>query len=290
MARKKKSLEQNCNPKKAYENTDFLERPEARLVRIMSEFIEPRVRLERSGVKDVVVFFGSARMKSKTQADKDLREIKKKINCSGMPSLSMRNKLAKAMQAKELSKYYEDAVLFAKKLTNWAKTISNDGKRFVVCSGGGPGIMEAVNKGALQAGGKSIGLNIGLPFEQKPNAYQSKDLGFIFNYFFIRKFWFSYLGRALVVFPGGFGTFDELFEMLTLEQTRRMKREIPMILIGSEFWNNIVNFDMLVKWGFINPEDKKLFVVFDDIDDAFNYLKNKLTDSPDRKHKDVLAY
>ena len=176
-----------------------------------------------------------------------------------------------------MARYYDDAVTLAERLTKWSKGIPERKRRFVVCSGGGPGIMEAANRGAAQAGGYSIGLNISLPFEQMPNPYQTRELSFEFHYFFIRKFWFVYLAKALVVFPGGFGTLDELFEILTLVQTRKTAKKIPIVLYGEEFWKEVVRFDSLVKWGTISREDLDLFHFANNVDTAFEYIRDELT-------------
>ena len=170
-----------------------------------------------------------------------------------------------------------EAGVVAEKLTRWSQSSLKLGKRFYICSGGGPGIMEAANLGASRAKGRSIGFNISLPFEQKPNPYQSPELAFQFHYFFMRKFWFVYLAKALVVFPGGFGTFDEFFELLTLVQTQKTSKHMPIVLYGSEYWHEVVNFESMAKWGTISPADIDLFRTFDDVDETFRYLKSELT-------------
>ncbi|MEA3305378.1 MAG: LOG family protein, partial [Candidatus Omnitrophota bacterium] len=215
-------------PIKAYKNKDFLNSSSARLIRILSEMIEPAARFHKYKVKDTVVFFGSARTFSRSAASRNLRKIKDKIKRvkSFSPGLKRRHEQAK--RDLTMSRYYEDACLLAKKLTRYFKSLKKKGKNFMICSGGGPGIMAAGNQGAKMAGGKSIGLNISIPMEQYPNPYQSKNLAFEFHYFFIRKFWFFYLAKALVVFPGGFGTMDELFELLTLTQTGKHRKPLPV--------------------------------------------------------------
>jgi hypothetical protein len=205
----------------AYLNQEFLNSPEARALRILSEFLEPFAHFRREKIRDTVVFFGSARIRE----DGPLKE------------------------------YYDDARTLARMLTEWSDQFTNSTYRFVVCSGGGPGIMEAANRGAYDANGKTIGLNIGLPFEQFPNPYITSSLSFEFHYFFMRKFWFAYLSKALVVFPGGFGTLDEMMELLTLCQTQKLAKKITIVLYGSKYWKEIVNFDALVKYGMISPED-----------------------------------
>jgi uncharacterized protein (TIGR00730 family) len=226
----------------AYMNEEFLKTQEARSVRLLSEYLEPLSHFRKQKIKDTIVFFGSARI----HAD-DL-----------------------------LGRYYEEARELAHKLTTWSESREGSGHRYVVCSGGGPGIMEAANRGASEANGKTIGLNIGLPFEQQPNPYITEDLNFQFHYFFMRKFWFAYLAKALVVFPGGFGTMDELFEILTLVQTGKLKKKIQIILYGTEFWKEVVNFDALVKYGTISVKDLELFQFADDSETAFEMLKDFL--------------
>src|SRR5215468_76424 len=225
-----------------YKDPSFLESSQARPVRILAEYLEPLHHFHQERVHDTVVFFGSARLR----------------------------------EDGPLAQYYRDARELARMLTEWADQFTNSTYRFVVCSGGGPGIMEAANRGASDAGGKTIGLNIGLPFEQLPNPYITPELSFEFHYFFMRKFWFAYLSKALVVFPGGFGTMDELMEILTLAQTRKLAKKILILLYGSEFWEEIVNFDALVRHGMIAPEDLDLFQYADDPETAFKILTEGL--------------
>jgi uncharacterized protein (TIGR00730 family) len=217
--------------------------PDARAIRILSEFLEPLAHFRREKVRDTVVFFGSARI----------------VEDDG-----------------PLARYYEDARILAKLLTEWADQFTNSTYRFVVCSGGGPGIMEAANRGAYDAKGKTVGLNIGLPFEQFPNPYITPELSFEFHYFFMRKFWFAYLAKALVVFPGGFGTIDELMEILTLSQTQKLAKKITILLYGSDYWKEIINFDAMVKYGMIAPEDLTLFRFADNPHTALELLKEGL--------------
>jgi uncharacterized protein (TIGR00730 family) len=227
----------------AYLNDQFLNSPDARALRILAEFLEPFAHFRREKVRDTVVFFGSARLRENEGP---------------------------------LSKYYDDARILAQMLTEWSVQFTNGTYRFVVCSGGGPGIMEAANRGAHDANGKTIGLNIGLPFEQFPNPYITPDLSFEFHYFFMRKFWFAYLAKALVVFPGGFGTLDELMEILTLVQTQKLAKKMTVVLYGSAYWKEIINFEALVKYEMIAPEDLSLFEFADDPVTAFELLKNGL--------------
>ncbi|MGA2269804.1 MAG: TIGR00730 family Rossman fold protein [Bryobacteraceae bacterium] len=227
----------------AYMNEKFLNSADARALRILSEFLEPLAHFRREKVRDTVVFFGSARMREEGP----------------------------------LSEYYQDARTLAKLLTEWAAQFTNQNYRFVVCSGGGPGIMEAANRGAFEANGKTVGLNIGLPFEQFPNPYITPELSFEFHYFFMRKFWFAYLAKALVVFPGGFGTMDEMMELLTLTQTQKLAKKITIVVYGSKYWKEIINFDALVRYGMISREDLELFQYADDPQTAFELLKAGLT-------------
>jgi uncharacterized protein (TIGR00730 family) len=228
----------------AYKNEEFLDSADARALRILSEYLEPYSHFHRERIRDTVVFFGSARI---------------------VPDEG------------PLAKYYEDARTLARILTQWSEEVKNTTRRFVVCSGGGPGIMEAANRGASEAGGKTIGLNIGLPFEQLPNPYITPELCFEFHYFFMRKFWFAYLAKALVVFPGGYGTLDELLEMLTLVQTCKLQKKIIIVLYGSDYWNEVINFEALVKYGTISREDLKLFEFADTPEQALGILKEGLT-------------
>ena len=262
---------------KAYKNKDFLNSPSARIIRIMSEMIEPAARFSKYRVKDTVVFFGSARIFSRNVTSRNFRRIKARIKRVKFPSLNLKHQYEQARRDAAMSRYYEDARLLAKKLTHYFKGLRKSGKNFMICSGGGPGIMAAANQGAKIAGGKSIGLNISIPMEQYPNPYQTKDLAFEFHYFFIRKFWFFYLAKALVAFPGGFGTMDELFELLTLAQTGKYRKPLPVILFGRDYWQRVINFDEMYKWGTISKKDLNLIKVFDDVDETFNYLKKQLT-------------
>lgn len=255
--------------KKAYKNEDFLASPPARIIRILCEMVEPNHRLRRHKIYDTVVFFGSARSIPLSEARKNLKKLKSKKRVP-------HSQIIKAEQDVKLSLYYEDARKLAAKLTEWFKRPSNIGQHYYICSGGGPGMMEAANRGAKDVKGESVGLNISLPMEQYPNPYQTRELSFDFHYFFIRKFWFFYLAKALVVFPGGYGTLDELFELLTIIQTQKTKKHMPVILYGSEYWNDILDFKAMAKWGVISKSDLKLFHVVDDVDEAFMLLKKEL--------------
>ncbi len=252
---------------KSYHNADFMDSGDGRALRILAEYLEVESRLKHYSIKDTVVFYGSARTTSREEAEKKLAEIHKEISASQMNQVSA-EKLAAAERQLKLSRFYEDARSLAYKLAEWTLTLEED-KRFIVCSGGGPGIMEAANRGAAEAGSPTIGMNISLPFEQFPNPYISENLSFEFHYFFMRKFWFVYLAKALVVFPGGFGTFDELFELLTLRQTLKVKKPMCVIVYGKEYWEQVINFEKMVEWNVISAEDLKLFHLVDDVDEAF---------------------
>ncbi len=262
-------------PIRSYKNVEFLTSPDGRVVRILSEFLEPQHRFRRHRVKDTIVFFGSARIKSKTEARLNFKQIEATIRSSRKPSPLHTRKLHDAKVALSMSKYYEDTVELARLLTEWSKTLKQS-NRFIVCSGGGPGIMEAANKGAFKAKGKSIGMNISLPFEQFANRYITKGLSLEFHYFFLRKFWFAYLAKALVVFPGGFGTLDELMEILTLLQTEKIKKKMTVVIYGSEYWNKIIDWEQMVAHGVVARSDLKLFKFLDSPKEAFEYLKKSL--------------
>ena len=262
-------------PIKAYKNLDFLNSPDARIVRILSEFIEPQSRFRHHGVRDTIVFFGSARIKPRSATLREIRAVKEQLRNGMGASSGLREKLREAEGLLSLSKYYDDTVELARLLTQWSMGLKNRNK-FVICSGGGPGIMEAANKGAFKAGGKSIGMNISLPFEQFANRYITEGLSFEFHYFFLRKFWFAYLAKALVVFPGGFGTLDELMEVLTLLQTEKIKKKLTVVIYGSEYWNKIINWGQMVSYGVVSKEDTKLFRYADSPEEAFDHLKRSL--------------
>ena len=255
---------------KAYNNLEFLNSPDARTIRLISEFLEPARRFKKQGIKDTIVFFGSARVKPRKDALKKWKDLSQKH-----PSSSSEKDLAAAKIELEMSRYYEDAVELAKLLTLWSKGLKEK-NRLVISSGGGPGIMEAANKGAKLAGGRSVGLNISLPHEQSSNPYVSDKLDFEFHYFFMRKLWFVYLSKAMVMFPGGFGTFDELFEVLTLVQTQKLKKKVTVVLYGRDHWEKTVNFDHLVHLGLINSEDLKLFRFAETPKEAFDFIVSDL--------------
>ena len=257
----------------AYMSQEFLTSDEARPVRLLAEYLEPMRRFRKQRIRDTVVFFGSARTRSREAAERHLAEVTNGKLPEGRP---LDAAMASAQKAVEWSRYYEDARQLARRLTTWTSQLPGPCHRFVVCSGGGPGIMEAANRGAHEAAGKSIGLNIRLPFEQYSNPYISKGLHFEFHYFFMRKFWFAYLAKALVVFPGGFGTLDELFEILTLEQTEKLADRTSILLYGSEYWDQIFNLQPMLDWGAVSPGDPELLIRVDSVDEAFETLKTQL--------------
>jgi len=260
----------------AYQNEPFLSSPDGRILRILSEYQEPLARFRREQIQDTVVFFGSARFQGAASARKNLTAAER--NDAKAPAPQQEKNLKQALAAVDMARYYEDARRLAYLLTKWSIQIPARRRRFVVTTGGGPGIMEAANLGAHEAGGKTIGLNINLPFEQYPNPYITPALNFEFHYFFMRKFWFAYLAKALVIFPGGFGTIDELFEILTLAQTDKLAKKILVVIYGSEYWHRIMNFQAFVDAGTVAPEDLKLFKFVDTPQDAFEFLRDGLTE------------
>ena len=225
---------------KTYHDAEFINSKDARALRILAEYLEPRSRFEKHGVEDTIVFFGSARFK-------------------------------------ESNRWYKAARELAFRMTQWSMNLAGTERRFVVCSGGGPGVMEAASRGASEAKGKSVGLGISLPFEQHDNPWLTPELGFHFHYFFMRKFWFAYLAKAMVAFPGGFGTLDELFETLTLVQTGKMRKPMPIVLFGKSYWDEVINFDALVRHGTIDAKDVNLVHRTDSVDDAYDWLVPQLT-------------
>jgi uncharacterized protein (TIGR00730 family) len=267
--------DQPNSPPLPYLNAEFLKSQEARVIRILSEYIEPATRLRRHRVRDTIVFFGSARSMSPETAAAELELVREQTKQVSELTPEMHARLARAEQATKLARYYNDAMELARRVTEWSKNLTSH-HHFIVCSGGSRGMMEAANRGASMARGQTIGLNIQLPMEQEVNQYVSRELVFNFHYFFMRKFWFVYPAKALVVFPGGFGTMDELFEVLTLIQTKKPRKKMPVVLFGSEFWDEIINFDALVRWGVVNAKDLEIFHRTDSVDDAFEYLTGKL--------------
>jgi hypothetical protein len=253
-------------PQKAYRDLDFLESASARSLRILAEYIEPNARFKHYKIDDTIIFFGSARILPQEEAERRLAAAREE---GGDLTVAQRNL--------EMSRYYEATRELARRLTEWSNSLLEDDRRFVVCSGGGPGIMEAANRGASEARGLNIGLNISLPMEQIDNPYISRELNFEFHYFFMRKFWFAYLAKAVVVMPGGFGTLDEFFELLTLVQTGKIRKQMPIVLFGSQYWSEVINLEALERYGTINAEDLELFFRTDSVDEAFDFITEQLT-------------
>ena len=265
---------------KAYNNSEFLNSPDARVIRIMAEYIEPTERFIRHNVSCAVVFFGSARIAPPEHTARTIAAIERQIAQSHGEQRELHLATLDMLRTKHLmGRYYADAVELSRLITEWGKQHTPPGsqKRFVVCTGGGPGIMEAANQGAHLAGGESIGLNISLPFEQFPNPYISGTLNFEFHYFFMRKLFFMQLANAMVIFPGGYGTLDECMELLTLVQTRKVTKNLPIVLYGSDFWDEVINFPRMVEFGMISPDDLNLFHRSNDVHDAFTYLTESLS-------------
>jgi len=274
----------------AYENSDFLNSPDARMLRIMAEYYEPMTRFRRERIQDTVVFFGSARFRALDVASHELELLENTGSATPAPAdqqparrdevqrgEASEQRLQLAAAAVEMSRYYEDARTLAGLVSNWAMTLPGRRRRYVITSGGGPGIMEAANRGAYEVGARTIGLNIKLPFEQMPNPYITPDLNFEFHYFFMRKFWFAYLAKALVVFPGGFGTMDEMFELLTLAQTQKLAKKITVVVYGSSYWKSVINLEVFAEKGAIARKDLDLFQFADTPQEAFELLKAGLT-------------
>jgi uncharacterized protein (TIGR00730 family) len=268
-------------PQPAYRDALFMESVAARPVRILTEYLDPLARLRRQNVGDTIVIFGSARIQGRGRALARVRALKR---AAGKPTPRRRAALREARAALEMSRYYEEARELSRRLTTWALTLGDQPHRFVICSGGGPGIMEAANRGAVEAGGKTVGLSIELPHEQVPNRYITPELNFQFHYFFMRKLWFAQLAKALIVFPGGFGTMDEFWEMLTLMQTGKLQRRNLILIYGRRYWSRVVNWREMLSWGMINQRDFNLLEFADTVDEAFNRVRRGLEEfhmSPD---------
>src|SRR6267143_34848 len=251
---------------KAYQDPDFLNSRDARALRILSEYLEPKSRFDHHKVDDTIVFMGSARIKSREAAEEMLGKAKGEKDRE------------RAQMALRMSAYYEAARELASRLTTWSKELDHEERRFVVCTGGGPGIMEAANRGAAEARGMNVGLTISIPVEEFDNLYVTRELSFHFHYFFMRKFWFAYLAKAVIVFPGGYGTLDELFELLTLVQTGKMRKPMPIVLFGTEYWKKIVDFDALAHHGMIKREDLDLMFRTDSVDEAYDWIVLQLAE------------
>jgi len=252
---------------KAYKNDAFIDSRDGRPLRILAEYLEPESRFDKLQVRDTIVFFGSARIPSRETAQAELDAAK-----------AAGGDLKTAETRLHMSRYYEDARELAKRLTLWSKGLEDSGRRFVVCTGGGPGIMEAASRGASEAKGINIGLTISIPVDEFQNPYVTRELAFEFHYFFIRKFWFAYLAKAVVAMPGGYGTLDEFFELMTLIQTLKMKKKLPVVLFGTEFWDQVINLEAMAELGTIDHKDLNLFHRTDSVDDAYDYLTRELTE------------
>jgi len=251
----------------AYRDETFLNSRSARPLRVLSEYLEPQSRFEHYRIDDTIVFMGSARLLPREDAEAAVTAAE-----------AGEGDLGQARERLAMSVYYEAARELARRVTEWSKQLNDEERRFVVCTGGGPGIMEAANRGASEARGLNVGLTISIPLEEFDNPFVTRELSFHFHYFFMRKFWFAYLAKAMIVFPGGFGTLDELFEVLTLLQTRKMRKHLPVVLFGSEYWHDVINFDALIRHGMIDATDVRLFHVTDSVDDAFDYLTDHLSE------------
>lgn len=262
-------------PEKAYKNLEFLNSPAARHIRILCEYEEARQRFLEADIQDTVVFFGSARTRASDDAAVMLEQAKAAVAADPLDG-DAEAALRKAEIAVRMSRYYDECRELAARITTWSLTRPEE-RQFVVTSGGGPGIMEAANRGAADAGGRSIGLGISLPFEDGVNDWVTPGLDFEFHYFFTRKLWFLYLCKALVIFPGGFGTLDELFESLTLVQTGKVKRKMPIVLYGSDYWGKVLNMEAMAEFGTISPGDPDLMFITDSVDEAYDYLVGELS-------------
>ncbi len=263
---------------KAYSNPGFLNSKEARALRILAEYLEPKSRFEHHKVDDTIVFMGSARIKSREAAEAALAAAQASGGDPNAAGNASSVHLERAQMDLRMSAYYEAARELASRLTQWSKELDPKERRFVVCTGGGPGIMEAANRGAAEARGINVGLTISIPVEEFDNPYVTRELAFHFHYFFMRKFWFAYLAKAVIVFPGGFGTLDELFELLTLVQTRKMTKPMPIVLFGTEYWRDVIDFDALSRYGTISPRDMELVYRTDSVDEAYDWIVLKLAE------------
>src|SRR5262252_1917000 len=263
------------NGELSFLNPEFLRSVAARPVRILSEYLEPAERMRRARIRDTIVFFGSARSLSPEEAERRMASLRAEIGRAGEITPELKAELARAEYAVRVSRYYRDAMELARRVTEWSKSLTGN-HHFIVCSGGSGGMMEAANRGASMAGGKTVGLYIDLRTKEIVNPYVTPDLVFRFHYFFMRKFWFVYLAKALVIFPGGFGTMDEFFEVLTLIQTKKPRKIMPVVLFGTQYWDEVINFDACVRWGTISAADLQIFLKTDSVDEAYQYLTAKL--------------
>jgi uncharacterized protein (TIGR00730 family) len=264
----------DCAPPLSFHDDTFVDCPAARPLRILAEYLDPLTRLRRAGVGDTIVMFGSARIQSPERARRHLAALKRTARKNHGPDY--RESLRHARSTLEMSHYYEDARELARRITAWARTLGEHPRRFVICSGGGPGIMEAANRGALDAGGSTMGLSIQLPHEQCPNAYITPELNFYFHYFFMRKLWFAQLAKALIVFPGGFGTMDELWEMLTLMQTHKLPPQHMILIYGRAYWDKVLNWKEMMRTGTISRQEYDVLEFADTVDEAFERITSGL--------------
>jgi hypothetical protein len=258
----------------AHRDPQFMSSVTARPLRVLAEYLEPLDRLRRADVGDTIVIFGSARIHSRERAQKQVEQLRRRLR--GRRDAKSRAQLREAQNTLRMSRFYEEARELARRITEWSRTLGDSPRRFVVCSGGGPGIMEAANRGAAEAGGKSIGLSIQLPHEQRPNRFITPELNFNFHYFFMRKLWFASLAKALIVFPGGFGTMDELWEMLTLMQTGKLPRGHLILIYGRKYWDEVLNWRAMLRWGTISEDEHRLLQFSDNVDDAFRRVRTWL--------------
>ncbi|MBM4151657.1 MAG: TIGR00730 family Rossman fold protein [Ignavibacteria bacterium] len=271
-----KRLEQKAD--KAYENEEFIHSSDARPLRILSEYLYPERQFKDHSINNTIIFFGSARIKSEKEFHHELVLLQDHLErCNEEQKQVVKDKIHTLEQQRELTEYYVEAKDLAKMITEWSLQFPKP-KRFVICTGGGPGIMEAGNRGAMEAEGESIGLNISLPFEQMPNPYITPDLNFEFHYFFLRKYWFAFMAKALVIFPGGFGTLDELMEILTLVQTKKINKKMPILIYGEKFWKKVVNFEYLLEMGMISADDLNTITYVNSPKEAFDVLTSALTE------------
>ena len=278
---RKQSAKQPKKPAKAplvpdlmYQDPSFMESLQARPLRILAEYLDPLARLRQENIGDTIVMFGSARVQSREKALAHLRAVQ--TNAPKKRTPEWRTKISAARSLVHMSRYYEEARELSNRITSWAMTLGTEPRRFVICSGGGPGIMEAANRGASEAGGPSVGLSIQLPHEQSSNPYISPDLNFYFHYFFMRKLWFAQMAKALIVFPGGFGTMDELWEMLTLLQTNKLSSHHLILIYGKKYWDQVLNWRHMVRTGMINEKEYKLLQFADTVDEAFAHVRRDL--------------
>lgn len=268
----------NVRADKAYNNREFIHSMDGRTIRLLSEYLYPEQYFRKHGIKNTIVFFGSARTLPLKEHAEKLEQLNAKLaGAVGDDISKIEEEILWHKKMQAMSKIYEEAVVLSEMVAEWSETITDEKKKYFVCTGGGPGMMEAANRGAYNVGAPNIGLNISLPFEQCPNAFISEELNFEFHYFFMRKFWFVYLSKAVIALPGGFGTLDELFEILTLKQTTKVTRPLPIVLYSEEFWKNLINFDYLIETKMINKEDMNLFKFCNTPQEAFDFITSELT-------------